>query len=654
MSRTDALRTEMALLALDCVPPTLRETLAYDARMRDNYGIRPDTVLKVGDSDFEAPVSAIVHGVTRALDGAPKASLQALDGTDWSIEADTDRDLDQPALLFSHGERHVEMHAWLTLSPDRDTRLRCLEALAADVGLPQKACSFWRRILEERSLHGEEVRDLLADLHNTPHVQECFLARRVGTPGLSPELAAPSSRTYFERLVGSRGDSASIERHAAVGVRERLAELAAWRPYEGFLQSLYVASHPDISAQIRVDRMSSEELVNAFDFVLRTGDRVSQLGTIEVGFRVSADRPEVQPTLGKLVDLMRADDLTDRRGGLRAYSLLYVLVSSELSTRRQLDGEPPFYRRLAALAQAGVIQRQMVATGVALKDSAFESVVGEYYLRALVDLRLEPRRHPTLAFAEQMQAHFLRRVLKAAIRYENEMSADLMEKLGHLLGPESLRRAGEAFILYKPGPLEELEESRALPAEFDRAIHVQIDKDNAVEPTDFSALRTSATSFRIGRTQADRAAAALARSNNRLANVRSRSELLDTLAGLASVAAIARSEQLADTLRVVVRAYRRDGEFAITLFEVVQILLVAAASRAELADWADFVGDCLTELAFGDLDQGEGEMLHGCVRRFCEIVPELWATCGSADAALMACNGSILSNQGTRNTKTDA
>lgn len=649
MSRATELRAELALLALDCIPPSLRKTLAYDVRMRDKYDIRPDTILKFGDTDFEAPVSAIVHAVRRVLGGDPKARLRDVDDNDWSIDLSTDRD--QPTLFFTRDERQVEMHGWLTLSPDRDLRLRCLEALATDVGLPPKACSFWRQILEERSLTGEEVRNFLSDLHNTPHVQEQFLANRVGTSGLSPELAAPSSRTYFERLVGSRGDSASIERHAAVGARERLAELASWRPYEGFLQSLYMASHPDISAQIRVDHMSSEELVSAFDFVLRTGDRVSQLGAIEVGFRVSADRPEVNPTLSMLVDLMRADDLTDRRGGLGAYSLLYVLVSSELSTRQQLDGEPPFYRRLAALAQAGVIQRQMVAAGVALKDSAFESVVGEYYLRALVDLRLEPRRHPTLAFAEQMQAHFLRRVLKAAIRYESEMSADLMEKLGYLLGPDSLRQAGQAFILYRPGPLAEPEENRALPAAFARTIQVQLDTNDAVEPADFSALRTSATSFRVDKAHADLAAAALTRSDNRLANVRGRTELLDTLAGLASVAAIARSEQLADTLRVVVRRYRRDPEFPIALFEVVQILLVAAASRAELADWADFVGDCLTELAFGDLEQGDGEMLHGCVRRFCEIVPELWATCGSADAALMAYNGSILSNQGIHNTK---
>ena len=644
MSRAEETRTTMALLALESIPPSLRETLAHDFRIRDNYGVQIETVLTVGDSDFKAPVSAIISAVRTALGGSTRETLRDADGNEWSIEPDTKSD--QPTLVFVQGEHHVGMHEWLTLAPDRTTRLRCLEALATDVGLPLGACAAWRRILSERSLHGEEVHDFLKDLHHTPHVQEQFLAKSVGTSGLESRLAAPPSRTYFERLVGSPGDSGSVEDHAASGAQERLAELAAWRPYEGFLQSLYVAAHPELSARIRVDGMNSDELVQAFEFILRDGDRLSQLGAIEVGCRVSADRPEVSSALNKLVDLMRADDTTGKNSGFRGYSLLYVLVLSELSTRSQLTGDPPFYRRLAALAQAGVIQRQMVAAGVSLKDSVFESVAGAAFVQALVDLRMEPRRHPTLALAERLRSHFLWRVVRATDRYRNEVDADLIRELRHVMGPEQFRRAGDEFVLYAPGPLEASEEDRTLPAEFAQAIQVQLDTDREATPSDFWALRTSATSFRICRTQADLAANALERSDNQLKNVRSRSELLDTLASLASVAAAARSEQLADTLRRVVRRYRRDADFPITLDEAMQILLVAAASRAEIGSWADFVGDFLTEWAFGDLAEDEGQTVHGYLRRLCDLAPELWATCGSADAALMAYNERKRGNAG--------
>ncbi|MDE2977514.1 MAG: hypothetical protein OXU63_08330 [Acidobacteriota bacterium] len=637
------IREATALLALNCMPPSLRETLARDARMRDDYGIRIDTILEIGHSDFNMPISDIVRGVKSALDGASEATIRDKGGSDWLVEAETG--VDQPTLFFVRGEQRVGMHAWLTLSPDRGTRLRCLDALVADTGLPPKACAFWRRMLEERSLSGEEVPDFLTDLHATARVQEEFLANGVGGPGLNSLLAAPPSRAYFERLVGPRGDSDSIQLHASAGGEERIRELAAWKPYEGLLQSLYMAAHPDLSARIQVDGLSSEQLERAFEFILRAGDRVSQLGAIEVGLRVSVDRPEVNPALKELVESIHADDTTGSVSGFRGYSLLYVLVSSELATRQQLAGEPPFYRRLAAMAQAGVIQRQMAAAGIALKDSAIGSVVGEYLLRSLVDLRLEPRRFPALGSADQLRNHFFGRIARAAGRYENEVDPDLIRDLAQVMGPEQLREAGSRYVLYAPGPLGEPEEGRELPAEFAQAIQAQLGAGKGATPAGFAALRTSAASFSVGNAQADLAADALARSDFQLEEASSRSELVATLGHLASVAAVARSERLADTLRVAVRTYRQDPDLRTELNEAVTALLIAAASRADVGDWASFVGDCLTELAFGDLTGDEGEVLHGYVRRLCEMVPELWATCGAADAALMAYNGSTASKQ---------
>ena len=639
MSNTTHRRTAVAQLALNSIPPSLREVLIRDSRMRESYDIKTDTVLSVGESEFAAKVSQIVRGVSRAFEGDPEATVKDLEGNDWSIEWSASDE--HPTLVFVDGGRHLGMHAWLTLSPNRGTRLSCLEALAADAGLSRDACAAWRHILEERRLKGEEVPDFLSDLLDTAHVQEELLASGIRTRGLDSRSAAPRSRRYFERLVGLRGESASIEAHSAAGARERLAELAAWRPREGFLQSLYMASHAGLTAQIPVDSMSREELVQALDFILHKGDRVSQLGAIEVGLRVSASMPEVNPTVKKLVSLIRSDDTTRPGSGFRTYSLLYMLVFGELSIKQQLADDPPFYRRLAASAQAGLIQRQMVAERITLNESAVESRTGEYLVRSLVDLRLEPRRHPTLGFAAQLQAHFLSRVLRATARYENELEEELIGELGYLLGSEELRQAGDAFVLYTPGVLEEAEESRALPAEFRKAIQAQLETDNPVEPVDFNALRTSMTSFHICGAQADLARVALERSNGRLANVQSRSELLATLAGLASAAAIARSEALADTLSVVVKKYRRDAEFPITMFEAMQVMVVAAASRSEQGDWVEFVGDCLTELAFGDLAESDGEILHGYVRRFCDLVPELWKACGRGDAALMAYNGSM-------------
>ena len=110
------------------------------------------------------------------------------------------------------------------------------------------------------------------------------------------------------------------------------------------------------------------------------------------------------------------------------------------------------------------------------------------------------------------------------------------------------------------------------------------------------------------------------------------------LDGLAKAAAIARSPALADELKILVRRYRRDAEYALTIEEVIKICLVAAASRSELSEWTEFVGEWLTEFAFGDLKDDEAQGFHSCLNCLCHAVPELWVSCGRADAALLAFN----------------
>lgn len=636
MSRERELRAARALVALECIPPLLRESLARDTSLLEEYDLQADTIFRIGESDFEAQLSELVPALRHTLAGTGGVTVRDTDGNRWSIErGPEDR---HPTLTLAIEDRRVAMDAWLTLSPDADTRLHCLDILASDVGLPPAAHSSWRRVLRERSLKDGEVLEFLNDIHDTPKVQEQLLAQGILMTGLHSRIAAPESGAYFERLVGVCGDSTSIDRHAATGGRERIGELSAWRPYEGFLHCLYVASHPALSAQIQVANMSSEELRHAYEFLLRSGDRVSQLGAIEVGLRVSAGRPEVNPVLTKLVELIRDDDATGKTSGLRAYSALYFLVHGELSSRQLLAEKPPFYRRLAALAQAGVIQRQMVAAGISLKETALESTAGEYLVRSLVDLRTEPRRQPEIALPKGLRAHFLRRIAQTARRYANEVDEKLLDDVRRSACPGGIHPLGDGFIPHCPGPLEEPEEQRELPAEVAEGLRSQLQAGGDLEPAHFTALVNCAANFRIERSEAKLATTALARAEYRLGNIENPPQLARVLCSLSTVAAIARDEELADALRIVVRRYRNQPNLALSIQDTLRIFLGAAASRADLAAWATFVGDGLTELAFGDLTDADCQLLLNYVHRLCEMVPELWATCGRAEAALAAYN----------------
>lgn len=176
-----------------------------------------------------------------------------------------------------------------------------------------------------------------------------------------------------------------------------------------------------------------------------------------------------------------------------------------------------------------------------------------------------------------------------------------------------------------------------MPSEFSEVIENQIGTEE-VGPSSFTALVNSALIFQVDSDQAKLAARALKLGSYRLADLKDRSQLLAVLTGLATVAAVARSRELADELRILVRRYRNDGQYALSILEAVRICLVAAASRAGLNDWREFVGDWLTELAFDKLEGDDGVVFYSHMQCLLNAVPELWVSCGRANAALKAYN----------------
>jgi hypothetical protein len=63
---------------------------------------------------------------------------------------------------------------------------------------------------------------------------------------------------------------------------------------------------------------------------------------------------------------------------------------------------------------------------------------------------------------------------------------------------------------------------------------------------------------------------------------------------------------------------------------------MSSACQIDLINWGDYLGDWLTELAFGNLSDEEGISISSYLNYLLQIVPELWISCGRAEAALKA------------------
>jgi hypothetical protein len=253
-------------------------------------------------------------------------------------------------------------------------------------------------------------------------------------------------------------------------------------------------------------------------------------------------------------------------------------------------------------------------------------------------MRLEARWNPELSTASQIKADFFGRIMNAARNYEQNIANSALRDL--IVGDEesSLFSLSELPRPYFPGPLEGGQSNpNALPADLTKAVEGQLAVEE-VGPGSFIALVNSALIFRIETNHADLAAKALKLGSHRLKNIGDQSQLLAVLNGLATVAAVSNGETLADELRILVRRYRRDSKYAVSIDEALRVCLVAAASRLDPNAWREFIGGWITELAFDNLQDEEALTFHSRLQRLCHVAPELWVTCGRADAALAAFN----------------
>ena len=636
-------KSALAHVALDLTPPLIQETLLEEPGFREDYGFTDNAVLSFGDSGVSVQRSDFFDAVRMVLSGVSERDVTDMKGQEWKLK-DISGEEELPNLIISRGEQLLSLSPDLAaLSPDRGTRLCFLDKAASEVNLPNSASVQWRNVLSERALGNEELNAFHGEFGDTP-VEK---ARTIHSELMGEQIRissltlVPHSRRYFERLVGEYHGSASIRDYASGNGRTLFDQLSAWGPYEGFLFSLFLSSHSSLTDIINVDQLNSEDLSRALDFLENHGDRISQLGAIEVGLRVLPSRPEIEQALVRLIEQIRDDDVGGQASGFKLLAALFCLVDGELSGTRLFPVEPPFYRRLAALSQAALIHRQLVNSTIGIdrfSNWASENRGWQHYLQSLADLRLEPRWDPDLATASQLKAEFFGRIMNSAKNHKHNITGSHIYDLVFGDDAISLQSLSDFPYPWLPGPLEGTEVTqRILPSEVVEAIETQLSEEN-VEPSSFIALVNSALIYGIGADQAKLAAEALKGASYRLLNIESRLQLVTILNGLATVAAVVRSPALAGELRILVRKYRHDAEYALSIQEVIKICLVAAASHSDLSEWTKFVSHWFEELAFGDLKDEEGHVFYTHLNWLCHTVPELWVSCGRANAAVMAFN----------------
>ncbi len=629
----------MAQCAMEFFPPLIRETLLNERDFRTEFGIENEALIAFSNGEICFQRSTLFDAARAILTGELNVEISDETGSIWHLNNESD-EASNPNFVLSSRDKRLALPNLAVLSNNKSIRIRALEELADDVNIPADDKEIWRNLLEERALEDGEVNSFYSDMNDTPVHFERSLRREIEEGKSTGPSLVPNSMRYFQRLIGTYDESTSITDYATSSGKIHLQQLAEWRPYEGFLFSLFLSSHSSLTTEICVDRLDKTQLAKAYDFVEQNGDILSRLGAFEVGLRILPERQEVEPYLLRLIHRIRDDDVEENTSDFSLFSALFVLVDGELSKTRLMASKPPFYRRLASLSHTALIHRQLIQIGVdyekILTGALEHDAKYYYYMQSFADMRLEPRWRPELALPPQIKTEFLGRILITGdVFSENLGEGELRESI---LGndEQSIFRLSESPDFYWPGPLEGAGDSpNSLPCDLARNIEEQLGT-NKIDASSFFTLIGSAMIFKITSDHADLAAKALRLVNYTLAKLKDKSDLAVILNGLAIVAAVTRSRSLADELRILVRRYRHDSQYSISIEEAMRIYLVASAALEDLIEWREFIGECITELSFDEMEQNEGELLRENLLILLNLVPELWVSCSKADASLNA------------------
>lgn len=635
-----SINTVIAHTAMDYVPPLIRQTLLKDSGFRDEHQLPTDATMTFDDVDIQ--VSVISDAVRLVFSG--KSSVEVTDSHQrkWEVKNVSPEGKLPNLVMYSDVERQLPL-CFTALSPDKDIRLRSFESVKLNVNLPENESQKWREILAYRALYDVEMFDLEDAVRFTPMTIAKVLSSEISGGGGPIDSLVPPSREYYERLVGKYDGSPSIKEYAACSGRTLFDQLTGWKPFEGFLLSLLLSSHSSLTDEIKIDSLSGDELTKAYEFLVEHGDRISQLGAIEVGLRELSDRVELTQPLIHLTERIRDDDANEPSSNFRLISTLFSFVDGELARTMLLTDNPPFYRRLAAIAQASLIHRQLSVSSIDIErfcDLMPDDRRFQHYLQSLTDMRQEPCWDPRFAAPSQMKSEFVGRIVIAADKFRDTLKNSAVDNLMYSNEAGSLRSYSHLLFSYLPGPLEGAEKTQCyLPSELEENINNQLSSDST-EPSSFIALVNYGLVFGLSEELSGIAVNKLKTANYRLRNVENREHLVATLYGLATVAAATRNIDLSDAIQIVVRRYRSDADFALSMQEVLNICLISAASRSELHEWSQYVGACMTEFTSGELQNDDGLVCYAYLIGLCHAVPELWVSCGKADAALMAFNKS--------------
>jgi len=632
-----SLRGIAAVSALKHMPTSIKNALISDTNFIKEYNLITRDTLSINIRNEHFKQSELLEAVRRAFKD-PSQQYVVYDSAKnkWDIKVE---DMSVGNIILINEKTHIILENLFSLLPNIEQRLSALDKAAIKVNLPRNITKELHKIISENERDDILLDEISSELKDTPIAFFKSIKSQFNDTILFSAIV-PNSIQYYHRLVGDCRNYNRLPEYVNNVIKKHIEQLISWDPEKGLSLALLLSAHSSIVKTIDIKRVGKAVTIEVFKQIIQAGDFFSKIGAIEIGVSKLNEWPEIEPYIINIIEQIRDDDPNEQGSKFNLISSLIILVDGDLSFNKLFNEKPPFWRRLASIAHAALVERCIVdihldVNELITKITAFRGE--QYYLQNFCDLRREPRWFPEFISAVQIKAKFIRRIWNTA--QENAEIINSFPKLKKLImdnNQKSIKSIMELTFLPYPGPLEGgIESKKTLPSNIEKEIKYILTTDQ-IEPDSFYGIINAISLFKMKHDYSKLITKALQQAKFHVKISKNIELILPILTGLSRLAAINRNSDLASELRKLIRIIRHFSTKKITTDQVMQIALTCAASHYNMKKWCRFLSEWINELSFSELNIKEARRLYSHIKCLCRIEPKLWETLGTAEAALKA------------------
>jgi len=376
---------EVGLLGL--FSPSIRGSVLEDKAFRDRWGLSVDAIIRFDQCGIGFQRSALFNAVRGLLAGkSQSAELTDIDGQLWTASFDTQRN----RISISRNDTSFIIPDFSCLYPDSERRLAWFDQETLKYQLNDRRIAEWRSIVLSRDIEDEEVDQLLSEFRLSPIYAAAAIVNQLQKQTVSIASLVPSDARYYERLVGEPSKKLELKEYADGSLLPRINTLLKQDTMEGLKDAFLLSSHAWASHALPLRSVPRERVLEFYRWLEIGGDRISQLGAIESGLANLDVFPELETCIAKLVTLFLSDQPADNDGRLNLLCSLIVLVEGELARTGIFRQQSPYWRRLASIAHASVLERAIISVNMLPSDFttwAMQNRGELYYLQTFLDRR---------------------------------------------------------------------------------------------------------------------------------------------------------------------------------------------------------------------------------------------------------------------------